>query len=182
MEHHKIGDEEDIKLKYRINEIQTKPEARLWLAHLLHLLNGEINPVEVKIEIKANDNNKKIRELRREQKQPFQGEFANEELEKREKIQQYFEEHHLEVISLTDKGELLIKYQNNREVKVIAFDNSEETIKEYFQFIKKEDKKNLHGIMIAKKDKNGELKKKFFRLEKEYKNERELHRDTYPIM
>jgi len=45
-----------------------------------------------------------------------------------------------------------------------------------------EGKKNLYGIIVAKKDKEGNLTKKFFKLEEEYKNEKELHRDIYPIM
>lgn len=43
-------------------------------------------------------------------------------------------------------------------------------------------KKNHYGIIVTKKDENGNLTKKFFKLEEKYENERELHNDTYPLM
>jgi hypothetical protein len=44
------------------------------------------------------------------------------------------------------------------------------------------DKKNIHGIIINKKDESGNKKKKFFRLEERYSREKELYEDTFYIL
>jgi hypothetical protein len=72
MKHHRLGKEENIELKYRISEIQNKPEARLWLAHLLRPIHGE--RVQVKIlsadELeKESNNNSELREREQRLKQ-----------------------------------------------------------------------------------------------------------------
>ena len=163
LEKHEIGEEKDIKLKYRINEIQTKPEARLWLAHLLHPIHGEISRIDIKNEISK----EKIEKLKKEQS--FQ------------ELEQYIDKHNITNVSLTTDGEDLIFKYNDKETKIITFEESDELVKKWFKNAK-EDKKVIHGIIVAKKDKEGKLTKRFFKLEGEYENEKELHKDTYPIM
>ncbi|WNE40893.1 MAG: hypothetical protein mread185_000350 [Mycoplasmataceae bacterium] len=122
IEKYEIGSERNIKLKHRINEIQTKPEARLWLANLVSLLCD----------------GKKVR-------------FT---LTSAKKVEVFIE---------NDK-----KDENFPHIMI-----SEDTKKQYFRG----NKKIVQGI-IFKEDEKYELLK----LEEEYENEEELHKDTRLIM
>ncbi|CAG8704507.1 12661_t:CDS:1, partial [Ambispora gerdemannii] len=110
--------------------------------HLLYPIHGERVQVRIEYEIRKEDIEKNFDE-------------------RLKKVQEYIKEHNVEAISLTDKDQLFIKYEDSEEIEVIVLNDSlekffEQLIKEIKEVgelkIFKGDKKNIHGIIINKKD------------------------------
>lgn len=142
MENHKIGDETNIKLKYRINEIQTKPEARLWLTHLLHPIHGE----RVRIEIEETLTLEEIR---------WWLEVEIEDLEKNLKILKK----DLEIKSVAESSSLLSRMSEEKKKEITEkkekianlkkeIDQEETKLKEK----KSELKKRIKGISLTSEE------------------------------